>query len=286
MHPEKIDAKVIAEACCNHMGSMKIAREMISVAAQCGAWAIKFQKRNPRECLTPARYDEPYNSENSFGDTYGEHREKLEFTVDQHAELQAYAQAKGILYACSVWDVSSFRQIALLDPPFLKIPSAHNEDSRLLETVFHEWEGDVHISNGMCGREAELRWLKAGRSRQLVLYACTSKYPAEMSDVCLLDIPRLLKDHSWGSLQAVGFSGHHNGIALDIAAVTLGASYLERHFTLNRTWKGTDQSASLEPQGLAKLVRDVKAVSEAWRERTGILPCEAGMVKKLKLFRD
>ena len=277
--PHKIDVKVVAEIGCNHGGDFAVAKEMIEAAAKCGAHVVKFQKRNPKECLSFERYREPYTSEHSFGKTYGEHREKLELSLDHHAALQTHAKACGVEYASSVWDITSYHEIAELEPPYIKVPSAHNEDQKLIAHIAAHWTRPVHISNGMCSREAEARFENTLGFR-CVPYACTSKYPARMEDVCLLDIPRLL-----GTSAEVGFSGHHQGIALDVAAVALGATWVERHFTLDRTWKGTDQAASLEPAGLAKLCRDIKAVASAWKVRPGVLHCEEETMAKLKRAR-
>jgi N-acetylneuraminate synthase len=230
---------------------------MIDAAKWCGVEVIKLQKRNPKRCLSEDRYNAPYDSLHSFGKTYGEHRNFLEFTIEQHADLQKYAEDKGLLYTSSVWDSDSFDGIAHLEPPWIKIPSAHNEDWPLLTYIAAHWRRELHISNGMVeDPTVEVKW-KSLLGNRLVPYTCASSYPASNSDVCLLDLIRL-KDQL--QVSQVGFSGHHKGIALDIAAVVLGAKVVERHFTLDRTAKGTDQAASLEPAGLARLVRDIKAV--------------------------
>lgn len=265
-------AKVIAEIGCNHMGRMDIARELIRHAQLNGAHAAKFQKRCIAELLSPEQYDAPHpNPANSFGETYGKHREALELTVAQHAELKAFCESVGIVYSASVWDTTSAREIAALQPAFIKVPSAQNTNEAVLGILRDEYAGEVHISTGMSTPaeiEACVAWFEQrGMARtRLVLYSCTSGYPVPHHEVTLLDIRRL-KETYGPRVAAIGFSGHHLGIALDVVAFALGATWIERHFTLDRTWKGTDQAASIEPQGLSRLVRDIEAVALAWREK-------------------
>ena len=283
MTPKNLDAKVVAEIGCNHMGQLELAKDMIAAAARAGAWCVKFQKRDPKSCLTPAQYEAPYDSPNSFGRTYGEHRERLEFTIEQHRELLLTCVRYGVKYSTSVWDLPSLAEALVLHGefplafPYVKIPSAKNEDFRLLEAADYKWPTEVHISNGMIGREEE-KDIVDFLQMKCVMYACTSSYPSEHKDVKILDVPRLLKY----PIRSVGFSGHHKGIALDVAAAALGAEFIERHFTLDRTWKGTDQAASLEPEGLRRLCRDLRALGEAWDIRYTTLPAELPVRKKLK----
>ncbi len=280
--------KVIAELCCNHKGDMDIAKEMITVAAKyCGAYAAKFQKRNNKELLTPEEYDTPHPVPgNAYGPTYGLHREALEFSLDQHSELKAYCEKEGIIYSTSVWDLTSAKEIVELNPEFIKIPSACNLNFPMQQYLCLNYPGKIHISVGMTSlAEAEKIvsfYEQAGRNQDLVFYSCTSGYPVAFEDICLLEISRL-KDLYSKRVGAIGFSGHHLGIAVDIAAMTLGAEWIERHFTLDRTWKGTDHAASLEPDGLRKLCRDVTNVNKALRyKKEEILPVEAVQRKKLK----
>lgn len=279
---------VIAEAGCNHMGQMEIAHDLINTAAIfCKADAIKFQKRCPKELLTPEQYNMPHpHPENSYGDTYGAHREFLEFTVDQHAQLKKWCEEVGITYSTSVWDMTSAKEIASLKPEFIKIPSACNNHFEMLEWLCRNYEGEIQISFGMTTHEEENQIVqlfeKNGRAKDLVLYNCTSGYPVPFKDVCLLEITRMRKQYE-NRVKAIGFSGHHLGIAVDMAAYTLGASYIERHYTLDRTWKGTDHAASLEPDGIRKLVRNLNAVHDALTyKETEVLPIEQVQRDKLK----
>jgi len=283
--------KIIAEIGCNHQGSIKIARKMIITAANfCGVDIIKFQKRNPKELLTAEEYKRPHPvPENSFGETYGKHREFLEFSLEEHKQLKKWVEECGIDYSCSVWDMTSAKEIVSLNPKLIKVPSACSDYFEMLEYLCDNFEGEIHLSVGMTRKkeiEEIVRFFEnKKRNKDLVLYSCTSGYPLKFEEVCLLEIKRL-KGLYGSRVKAIGFSGHHLGIAVDIAAMVLGADYIERHFTLDRTQKGTDHAASLEPIGLMKLVRDIKNVKKAliYKERD-LLPVEEIQRKKLKWKR-
>lgn len=279
---------VIAEIGCNHKGEMAIAKELIKIAKIfCNADAVKFQKRNNKELLTEEQYNTPHpNPANSYGATYGEHREYLEFTAEQHQELKSYCEEIGIVYSTSVWDTTSAKEIAGLQPEFIKIPSACNNNFEMLEWLCQNYNGEIHISTGMTTKdETDVLvefFTKFGRNKDLVLYNCTSGYPVPFEDVCLLDI-RILQEKYGDKVKHIGFSGHHLGIAVDVAAFTLGANIIERHYTIDRTWKGTDHAASLEPMGLRKLTRDLAAVYTALTYKSkDILDIEMVQREKLK----
>lgn len=281
-------AIVIAEAGCNHMGNMDIAKELIDTAAFfCKADVIKFQKRCPKELLSPEQYNAPHpNPMNSYGKTYGEHREYLEFSVDQHAQLKEWCEKAGIVYATSVWDLTSAKEITSLNPQFIKIPSACNTHYEMLQWLCDNYKGEIQLSFGMTTIEEEEKIVslfeKNGRAKDLILYNCTSGYPVPFEDVCLLEISRMKKQYE-NRVKAIGFSGHHLGIAVDVAAYTLGAYYIERHYTLDRTWKGTDHAASLEPDGVRKLKRNLDAVYKSLNyKKEEILPIELVQRNKLK----
>lgn len=280
--------KIIAEIGCNHKGSMEIAKEMIGVAAAvCRADSVKFQKRNNRELLTSEQYEAPHPvPENAYGPTYGAHREALEFNQEQHAELKAHCESLGIVYSTSVWDLTSAREIAALKPEFIKIPSATNLHFELQDFLCRNYAGKIHVSTGMT-THAEVETIvefyeERGRAKDLVLYACTSGYPVPFEDICLLEITHLVQ-HYKDRVGEIAFSGHHLGIAADVAALTLGARWVERHFTLDRTWKGTDHAASLEPDGLRRLCRDLRNVEKALKfKEKDILDIEMTQRRKLK----
>ncbi len=283
-----MDPFVIAEIGCNHKGDMGIAEEMIKVAAQfCKVDAVKFQKRNNKELLSEEEFNAPHpNPINSYGETYGEHREYLEFDLDQHKKLVEICDTWGVEYSCSVWDLTSAKEIASLKPAKIKVPSACNLNTTMLKWLCDNYEGEIHISVGMTTHKEEEQIInlfeKQNRNKDVVLYSCTSGYPVPFEDICLYEIIRLKK--KFGTrVKEIGFSGHHLGIAADIGALALGAKVFERHFTLDRTWKGTDHAASLEPDGMRRLKRDVENVYKSLSYKNEeTLPIERVQREKLK----
>lgn len=281
---------VIAEIGGNHKGDMEIAHEMIKIAAQfCNVDVVKFQKRNSKELLSPEEYNAPHPvPQNSYGNTYGEHREFLEFNLEQHKQLKKWCEDWDVIYSTSVWDVTSAKEIASLNPELIKIPSACNLKYDMLEYLCKKYSGEVHLSLGMTTQSEEEDIVKFfeghDRSQDLVIYSCTSGYPVPFEDICLKEILRL-REKFENRVKGVGFSGHHLGIAADVAALAYGAKYFERHFTLDRTWKGTDHAASLEPDGMRKLTRDLRNVSKGLIYKPKeILDIEEVQRKKLKRF--
>lgn len=280
--------KIIAEIGCNHKGDMSIAKEMIFTAATyCKVDVVKFQKRCNTELLSFEEYNAPHpNPANSYGETYGAHREYLEFSLEQHRQLQEWCNEYGIEYSTSVWDVTSAKEICQLNPKLIKIPSACNLNKVLLEFLCENFNGEIHLSFGMTTKDEEEKIISffesKGRNKDLVIYNCTSGYPVPFEDICLKDIIRLQNMYAH-RVKAIGFSGHHLGIAVDSAAVALGAEWIERHYTLDRTWKGTDHAASLEPDGVRKLARDCRAVAKALTyKQEDILDIEKVQRDKLK----
>ncbi len=280
--------KIIAEIGCNHKGDFEIAKEMIKTAAEyCKVDIVKFQKRCNKELLSEEEYNAPHpHPENSYGDTYGAHREFLEFTAAQHAELKAYCEECGVVYSTSVWDLTSAKEIAALNPELIKIPSACNLNKPMLEWLCDNYKGEIHLSFGMTTKEEEEQIVSffegKNRAKDLVIYNCTSGYPVPFEDICLLELKRMREQYA-DRVKAIGFSGHHLGIAVDAAAVALGAQYIERHYTLDRTWKGTDHAASLEPDGVRKLARDCRAVAKALTyKKEDVLDIEKVQRNKLK----
>lgn len=280
--------KVIAEIGCNHKGDMDIAKEMIKVAKIfCNADIVKLQKRNNKELLTEEQYNTPHpNPINSYGNTYGEHREFLEFTVEQHSELKKYCDELGIIYSTSVWDLTSAKEIASLNPVLIKIPSACNNNYEMLEWLCKNYKGEIHISTGMTTKveidDLVNFFIKEKRNQDVILYNCTSGYPVPFEDVCLLEIKTLIEKYG-DKVKEIGFSGHHLGISIDVVAYSLGATSIERHYTLDRTWKGTDHAASLEPDGVRKLKRNLLAVQKSLSyKKKDILDIEQVQRNKLK----
>lgn len=285
---------VIAEIGCNHKGDMNIAHQMIKLLGtfkllnpRSAIDIVKFQKRTPKELLSEAEYNAPHpNPANSYGKTYGEHREFLEFDLEQNRQLKKWCEEEGLIYSTSTWDLTAAKEIVSLNPQLIKVPSASNLNFEMLEYLRDHYSGEIHLSFGMTTHAEERKIIdffkEKNRAKDLVIYSCTSGYPVPFENICLREITRI-KEAYEKEVKGIGFSGHHLGIAVDIAALALGATYFERHFTLDRTWKGTDHAASLEPQGLAKLARDLRqaALALTYKEKE-ILDIEAVQRKKLK----
>jgi|TARA_B110000483_G_scaffold237402_1_gene312109 N-acetylneuraminate synthase len=280
---------VIAEIGCNHKGDLNLAKKLIKSAAQCGADYAKFQKRDNRYLLKDDYFKPHPNPMNSYGSNYGEHREFLEFNIKQHKILFLECLKNKIKYSVSVWEKKSAEDIvkSKLKLDYVKVPSACNLDFELLEYLALKFKKKIHLSLGMTTAEETNKiynfFKKHKREKDLIFYSCTSSYPSEFKDICLLEISKLKKKYG-NKVDKISFSGHHKGIAVDVAAYTLGAVFIERHFTLDRTWKGTDHAASLEPDGLNKLVRDLGTIHLALKFKNKILGAEKYQRKKLKRF--
>lgn len=274
--------KIVAEGCCNHLGKLDVAIEMIKMAKICGADYIKWQKRNPVESVPKEWHTKPHpNQSNAFGSTYLEHRVNLEFSLDQHKELKKVSDDIGIGYSCSVWDMTSAAEIASLNPDFIKIPSAANTCLNILSMLFKSYDGDLHISLGMMTkleRENLFVFLENYKDR-VVIYHTTTEYPCPFDHLYLREVENLKK-----MFPVVGYSGHNYGIAADVIAYSLGASWIERHFSLDRTMKGTDHAASLEPDGLRRLCRDIVAIEKALKfKEKDMTDMEESQRSKLKI---
>ena len=282
------EPKVIAEIGCNHMGNIEIAKELIDLAKESGAKYVKFQKRNNKELLTEEQYNTPHPiPANSYGQTYGEHREFLEFNIIEHKELKEYCDNLNIIYSTSVWDVTSAKEMVTFNPEFLKVPSACNNNFEMLKVLRDDFQGQVQLSIGMTTKTeveeivAFFEETNQAKSR-LLLYSCTSGYPVPAQNVALLEIKWLYENYD-SRVNEIGFSGHHLGINLDISAFTLGAKWIERHFTKDKSWKGTDHGASLEPDELQNLVDGLNETYKALHFKdSDILPIEQVQRDKLK----
>jgi len=281
--------KIIAEIGCNHMGQMDIAKELIDLAKQSGVKYVKFQKRNNKELLSEEQYNAPHpNPVNSYGDSYGAHRDYLEFDVEQNKELMRYCNSVDMEYSTSVWDVSSAREMISFKPNFLKVPSACNHNFNMLKVLRDEFKGQVQLSIGMTTKsevEKVVKFFEENNQakNRLLIYSCTSGYPVPAKDVALLELNWLYENYS-KRVNEIGFSGHHLGVGLDIAAYTLGARWIERHFTKDKSWKGTDHCASLDASELKMLVTGLNEAFHALNYKENeILPIEQVQRDKLKL---
>jgi len=253
---DETDCYVIAEIGHNHQGSLQSAKELFRQAKACGANAVKLQKRDNRSLYTKALYDKPYESESSFGATYGEHREALEFGEAEYRELQRFAKQIGLTFFATAFDSASAEFLYKLDVPAFKIASGDLRSIPLLKQVA-SYGKPMIISTGGATMEDVRRAYDAiwPINQQLCIMQCTAAYPAEFSDLDL----RVIETYRREFPEAViGLSAHDNGIAMPIVAYTLGARIIEKHFTLNRAMRGTDHAFSLEPVGLSKMVRDLR----------------------------
>jgi len=258
---DESDAYVIAEIGHNHQGSLEKAKQLFKAAAECGVDAVKLQKRHNKSLFTKAAYYKPYDNENSFGPTYGEHREALEFGKAEYEELQAYARELGVMMFATAFDIPSADFLAELDMPAYKMASGDLKNTPLLKYVA-QFGKPMIISTGGANMEDVQRAYDSVMpiNTQLAILQCTSSYPAEYHDLNLRVIETFRQQFPEN---VIGLSDHENGIAMAPAAYILGARIVEQHFTINHTWKGTDQVFSLEPIGMKKLVRDLRRVREA-----------------------
>ncbi len=256
---------IIAEIGNTHIGDLERAKYLAKLAKNAGADIVKTQKRNPTECVKKELQNKPHpNPQYAYGDTYLKHREKLELTIEQHKELKSYCEEINIEYSTSVWDITSTKEIIQLNPKFIKIPSACNNHEGIFNLLLNDYDGEIHISTGMLSKKEreELYYKLIPYKDRIVIYLCTSSYPTIFPQVYLKEIKNL----TW-NFPNVGFSNHSLGIALEPAAFVLGARYFERHMIDDRTFRHNDSSASLEPQGLQKMIRNLKAVQQAFKNK-------------------
>lgn len=249
------DCYVIAEIGHNHQGSLDQCKRMFAVAKECGANAVKLQKRDNRSLFTKSMYDSPYVHRNSYGATYGEHREKLEFGRAEYEELIRHAREVGITFFSTAFDIPSADFLAELDMPAYKIASGDLTNIPLLRHVARLGKPMI-ISTGGGTMEDVVRayYTIMPINRQLCILQCTSGYPAESEELNLKVIESFRQRFPD---TVIGLSAHDNGISMALVGYVLGARVVEKHFTLNRAAKGTDHAFSLTPEGLHRMVRDL-----------------------------
>ncbi len=258
---ENHPAFIIAEIGINHQGDVNIARDLIRKAKECGADAVKLQKRSISRILTKSGLEMAYDNRNSFGKTYGEHKIALELSEADYHELNTYCKKMDIIFCASGWDEESIDFLDEMGIPFFKMASADLTNFPLLVHTAKKNKPMI-LSTGM----ADMKMVQAAYSQvnqinnQIAILQCTSTYPSAFSEVHLNVLQTFMKEFPD---TVIGYSGHEQGIAIPPAAVALGAKIIERHFTLDRTMKGGDHAASLEPQGFAKMVRDIRHIEEA-----------------------
>lgn len=271
---------IIAEIGINHQGDVQIAKKLIKEAADAGANAVKFQKRSIKRILTHEGLEMPYDNRNSFGKTYGEHKKALELTEHDYKELQAFSVEHQVDFIASGWDEESIDFLDDLGVPFFKMASADLTNIPLLVHTAKKKKPMI-LSTGMANMEMVETAVAAVKPFDipLCILQCTSTYPSVFEEVNLgvIDTYRQRFPDA-----VIGYSGHELGIAITEAAVALGANIVERHFTLDRTMKGGDHAASLEPGGFKKLVRDIRHIEAAMGGKVKqVQESEAPIFKKL-----
>ena len=252
---------VIAEIGHNHQGSVAKAKELFKEAKLAGAHAVKLQKRDNRGLYTKAAYDRPYDNENSFGATYGEHREFLEFGLPEYTELQAYAKELGVDFFSTAFDAASADFLEALDVPMYKLASGDLKSTPLLKHVARFGKPMIISTGGALIEDVQRAYdTIMPINPRLAILQCTAGYPAAFEE---LDLRVISTFRERFANAVIGFSSHDNGIVMPVAAYILGARIVEKHFTLNRASKGTDHAFSLEPVGLRKMVRDLERTHKA-----------------------
>jgi sialic acid synthase len=246
---------VIAEIGHNHQGDIEKCKALFRAAVEAGAHAVKLQKRDNRALFTDEMYDSPYNSENAYAPTYGAHREKLEFGRDEYLELKRYAIELGTIFFSTAFDFPSADFLQDIDLPAYKLASGDLNNLPLLRYVA-SFGKPMIVSTGGGTMEDVQRAYDAIMpiNSNLCIMQCTSGYPPPHEELNLRVIETFVQ--SFPDI-VIGFSSHDSGVAMPIVGYMLGARIFEKHFTLNRAWKGTDQAFSLEPAGLRKVVRDL-----------------------------
>ncbi|RVE75649.1 hypothetical protein OJAV_G00000890 [Oryzias javanicus] len=252
---------IIAEIGQNHQGNIEIAKKMIKVAKDSGADCAKFQKSELEHKFNKRALERPYNSKNSWGKTYGEHKRHLEFSHEQYRELQRYAADVGIFFTASGMDEMAVEFLHEINVPFFKVGSGDTNNFPYLEKTAKKGRPMV-VSSGMQSMETMRRVYRTVKEHNpnFAILQCTSAYPLEPEDVNLRVITEY--QNEFPDIP-IGYSGHESGINISVAAVALGAKVLERHITLDKSWKGSDHEASLEPSELAELVGSVRLVERA-----------------------
>lgn len=249
---------VIAEIGHNHQGSIKKAKQLILAAKNAGADAVKFQKRDNKNLYTEEFYNSPYISENSYAKTYGKHRDFLEFNFTQYKILKKYSKKLNIIFFATPFDYKSVDFLEKLNVPCYKIASG-DLTNIFLQKYIAKKNKPVFLSTGGGTIKDIDRAVKniLKYNKKLVILHCTASYPADVNDMNLNIIKELKRKYK---KITIGLSDHENGIDAASVAYMLGARVFEKHFTINRSWKGTDQSFSLEPRGLSKMIRNLDRI--------------------------
>jgi N-acetylneuraminate synthase len=267
---------VIAEIGINHNGDLDVARKLISGAVLAGCHAVKFQKRTVDVVYTQDELAKP--RENPFGETNGDLKRGLEFGIQQYRAVDDYCRMHNILWFASCWDEASVDFIELFNPPCFKIASASLTDDGLLRH-HRQYKRPIILSTGMSTLEEIDHAVDVLATDDLILMHTTSTYPCQPKELNLRMIETLRQRYPF----PVGYSGHEVGLQTTCTAVALGACIIERHITLDRAMWGSDQSASVEPNGFARLVRDIETIQAAMGDGVKrVYDSEVPILKKLR----
>ena len=275
---------VIAEIGINHNGSLEIAKKLIDVAVEAGCDAVKFQKRTPAACLPPELWNVERDTPWGERMTYLRYREKIELSSKEYFEIDSYCRDRGILWFASAWDCNAANTLDHIDIPLFKIPSACVTNLKLVEHIA-SLERPVIMSTGMSSfREiSEAVMILRNAVPWFGLLVCTSMYPAQVNELHLARLETLAYEVPDC---IVGYSGHEPGLWTTLCAVAMGARIVERHITLDRSMPGTDQSASVEPPGLKKLVKEIRNFEVARGSgEIRLLDCERDTAKRLRGYQ-
>ncbi len=268
---------IIAEIGHNHQGDLELCKRLFEAAKRSGCDAVKLQKKDYKNLYTDDFYNSEYHSENAFGGTYGEHKEALEFEKDEYEALKDTAGDLGILFFATAFDRASAGFLWEIDLPLIKIASCDLANIGLLRYV-RSLGKPIILSTGGHTEEDVDRAYRELEDTDLTIMQCTSAYPAEPKVLDLNVIPRWVNRYDC----AIGYSGHDNTIAMPFAAYVLGATVIEKHFTLDRSMKGTDNAFSLNQEGMRKLVRDIHRYREASGDKKRVHECEKEPMKKMR----
>lgn len=271
---------IVAEIGINHNGDVEIAKKLIDAAVHVGCDAVKFQKRTPELCVPPEQRN--VMRETPWGQiTYLEYRHKVEFGLKEYQQIDSYCKERGIAWFASCWDEPSVDFIEQFNLPCYKIPSALLTDISLLKHL-RQTEKSLILSTGMSTMEQIEAAVKILDTDNLIIAHSTSTYPCPPEELNLQAIRTLYRKFPC----PIGYSGHEVGLPTTVAAVALGASYIERHITLDRAMWGSDQAASVEPGGFERLVKYIRVVESALGDGIKrVYPSEIDSMKRLRRFK-
>lgn len=271
---------IVAEIGNNHNGDFELAKILIEKAHECGVDAVKFQVKNIEKAFPKELLDSPYQSHDSFGRTYREHKQYLELSHEQYAALNEYSKKVGIIFFATPFDEDSFHFLREIDVPCYKIASFHLTKDELLKTVCTA-KKPIILSTGMSTAEEvdHAVHLLTDEGATFALLQCTSCYPTDDEDVHLSVIAEYKRKYD----VVVGYSGHERGISIATSSIFYGGKIIEKHFTLDRTLKGPDHAASLELKGLAGVVERVRLLEKAiGSPHKTVLDCELENRRKFR----